>query len=206
MTYRTLDKEASAGHIERHSRFIGYAFPCTCEEDALKHISEIKKLYPDATHHVYAYNFRQNNVKRFNDDGEPQGTAGIPVLDVIEKQGIIDILVVVVRYFGGILLGSGGLIRSYSQSARLAIAESGIAEMGLCGVYEIAFGYAFLKRVKDLLELYKGNISDIKYTENITTEFSMPLENVELFGQKLNDILNENAAIIKKGEMYSKII
>lgn len=124
--YRTLGKEASAEMIEKKSRFIGYACPVKEEEEALAFIKAIRKKHADATHNVYAYLLREKNIMRYSDDGEPKGTAGVPVFEVIRKSGICDAVVVVTRYFGGILLGAGGLVRAYSEAAKLACNSAGI--------------------------------------------------------------------------------
>lgn len=118
--YVTLEREASASFVEKKSEFIGYACPCKTEEEALAFIAKIRKKHADAKHNVYAYQIKENNIARFTDDGEPQGTAGMPVLDIIKKTGFTDACIVVTRYFGGILLGTGGLVRAYSHAAKLA--------------------------------------------------------------------------------------
>ncbi|MBR0113448.1 MAG: YigZ family protein, partial [Clostridia bacterium] len=110
-SYKTVKKADSEEYIVKKSRFIASVKPVTSQDEALAFISEISKKYWDATHNVYAYSIREGGVKRFSDDGEPQGTAGIPALDVLEKSGVTDCAVVVTRYFGGIMLGAGGLVR-----------------------------------------------------------------------------------------------
>ena len=112
--YKTIRNAAEDEFVEKRSRFIGHALPVTTEEEALAFIAEMKSKYWDASHNVYAYILREGGIQRFSDDGEPQGTAGIPTLDVLRKEGLTDLVVVVTRYFGGILLGGGGLVRAYS--------------------------------------------------------------------------------------------
>ncbi len=121
--YFTIADHASDAFIERKSEFIGYIMPVSTDEDAHAFIDMIKKQHHDATHNVWAYILRGNGIeqKRFSDDGEPQGTAGMPVLEVIAKEGLTDVCVVVTRYFGGILLGAGGLVRAYSHGAKIAV-------------------------------------------------------------------------------------
>ena len=119
-SYKTIKIENSDEFVEKKSRFIGYAKPVVTEDEAIEFIKKIRAKHPDATHNVYAYKVRENNIQRYSDDGEPAGTAGIPTLDVIQKEGITDICVVVTRYFGGILLGTGGLVKAYSQSTAMA--------------------------------------------------------------------------------------
>lgn len=136
MSYRTITKEADAEFTERRSRFIGHAMPVSSEEDALAFVAMIKEQHGDATHNVWAYNLK-NGRQRYSDDGEPQGTAGPPVLEVLQKERLVDAAVVVTRYFGGVLLGAGGLVRAYSHGAKLALEaacpRSGVFVSGLAG-------------------------------------------------------------------------
>ena len=127
--YKTLHKFGVDEYIVEKSTFIGYAKPIKTEEEAIEFVNEIKKKHKDATHNVWAYTVGKTmNIQRYSDDGEPQGTAGIPILEVMKKQGITDCAVVVTRYFGGILLGTGGLTRAYTQGASIAIKSAGVIE------------------------------------------------------------------------------
>lgn len=127
--YKTMRKDSSDEFTEKKSRFIGYVRPVSSECEAINFINEIRAKHRDATHNVFAYSIRDNQIKRASDDGEPQGTAGVPILGVIEKKQLCDICVVVTRYFGGILLGTGGLSRAYSDAASLAISAGEIVKM-----------------------------------------------------------------------------
>jgi len=118
MVYKTVSKEGTAEIVEKKSRFIASVKPVSTEEEALEFVSQVKAKYRDARHNVYAYVVTENNISRFTDDGEPSGTAGAPVLDVILKEGLTDVAIVVTRYFGGTLLGTGGLVRAYGKSAK----------------------------------------------------------------------------------------
>ena len=115
--YTTVKQYGTAEYEDRKSVFIGEALPVSSEAEALEFLASVKKKYPDARHHVYAYVLRDNSIMRFSDDSEPQGTAGMPVLDVIRKRGCTDVIIVVTRYFGGTLLGTGGLVRAYTAAA-----------------------------------------------------------------------------------------
>ncbi len=119
--YKTVRAAASGELTEKRSRFIGYCKPVSTEEEATAFIASIRSRHWDARHNVYAYSLREGNLRRYSDDGEPSGTAGMPVLDVLQKSGVTDVCVVVTRYFGGVLLGTGGLVRAYSQAARLGL-------------------------------------------------------------------------------------
>ena len=128
--YQTLSKEASAEIIIQKSRFIGYASPCEDEEHALSYLSAIRQLHHDARHACYAYIIGDNEgIMRYSDDGEPGGTAGLPIMSVLRGRHLVNCIVVVVRYFGGILLGTGGLVRAYSESCRSAVLSAGISKM-----------------------------------------------------------------------------
>jgi len=127
MQYKTISKEATVEMEEKKSRFIANVKPVSSEEEALEFINNIRAKYWDATHNVYAYYISgENIIQRFSDDGEPSGTAGMPVLEVIKRMELKDLVVVVTRYFGGILLGASGLVRAYSKSAALGIEAAGI--------------------------------------------------------------------------------
>ena len=141
-TYTTVKKPASAELIEKRSRFIGYVKPVKTQEEAVAFINEIKSKHWDATHNVYAYVIRGEGISRYSDDNEPQGTAGIPVLDAIRKRDITDCVVVVTRYFGGTLLGAGGLVRAYSASAKAGIDAAGECDDPLLGLHGSLFLYA----------------------------------------------------------------
>ena len=125
-TYLSLAGEGSGEYTEKKSRFLARAVPCTTEAQALEVINEARHQYADARHHVYAYLLRDNHLMRYTDDGEPQGTAGVPILDVLRKRQLTDLCVVVTRYFGGVLLGTGGLVHAYTIAACQAIENGGI--------------------------------------------------------------------------------
>ena len=124
--YTTLKSAGEGRYEEKKSVFLGFARPLATEKEALDFIAEIKSAYPDARHHVYAYLLRENNLTRYSDDREPQGTAGLPTLDLLKKSGCTDAGIVVVRYFGGTLLGTGGLVRAYTAASKAALESAGI--------------------------------------------------------------------------------
>ena len=125
-SYKTVAREAKDEFTEKKSVFIGHAKPIESEEQALDFIKTIEKRYGDAAHNCYAYINKEQNIVRFNDNGEPQGTAGLPILEVIKREELCGVVIVVTRYFGGILLGAGGLVRAYSKAAKIAIDAAGI--------------------------------------------------------------------------------
>ena len=130
--YRTVSQEAKEEFTEKRSRFIGWIKPVKTEEEAIEYINAIKSQHWDAKHNVYAYSLREGQISRYSDDGEPQGTAGVPVLEVLTHSGVTDAVIVVTRYFGGILLGTGGLVRAYSHAASIALKSAGVVIMRPC--------------------------------------------------------------------------
>ena len=150
--YKTLAGEGAAELVERKSRFIGRCLCVESEAAALDFVASVKAEHKTATHNVWAYTVRENNLTRYTDDGEPQGTAGLPVLNCITGRGLIDAAVVVTRYFGGTLLGKGGLVRAYSAAAIAAIERAGIVVMAPCATFKLSCPYADYERVARLLE------------------------------------------------------
>lgn len=164
----TLARAASAELEERKSIFIGHATPITCEEDARAFIEKKKKEYYDARHNVYAYVLDGGSVARYSDDSEPQGTAGIPILNVIKMSGATDLCIVVTRYFGGILLGAGGLVRAYSAAAKMAIDEAGFAVFENYNVYSMTVSYSDYQRLTVALEKIGVTEDRSEFGEDVT--------------------------------------
>ena len=174
MDYRTVAREAQAEFVEKRSRFIGHIRPVTTQEQALAFIDELRSRYWDASHNVFAYSLRENQIRRYSDDGEPQGTAGVPVIEVLNKEQLVDVAVVVTRYFGGTLLGAGGLVRAYSKGAKIAVNAGGIVTMRLCDVLTLKCDYAFLGKAQNAIAEADGQILNCDYTEEIDLKFSLP--------------------------------
>ena len=146
LSYRTAASFGEGRFEEKKSVFIGSVKPCETMEEAHAFIGSVKEKYPDANHHVWAFLNREGNVVRFDDDGEPKGTGGVPVLEVLKKEGLTGLCVVVTRYFGGILLGAGGLARAYARGARVALENSGTALFSRREVLSFSLPYsAFAK-------------------------------------------------------------
>ncbi|MDD3765919.1 MAG: YigZ family protein [Eubacteriales bacterium] len=197
--YLTVEKAANAEFIEKKSRFISHVLPISKESEALEFINSIKSKFWDATHNVYAYILRENNIQRYSDDGEPSGTAGIPTLDVMRKENLTDACIVTTRYFGGTLLGAGGLVRAYTKSAKLGIDSAGIIKKIYCFEYKITLDYPLMGKVQNAaMEL--GVISgDIQYTDNVVLTFLVP-HTVCGFKEKIIDITHGSSIITKKSE------
>lgn len=188
--YKTVEKEASDFFIEKKSKFIGYAKPVKTQEDALEFISKIKSKHWDATHNVYAYVLRENNIQRYSDDGEPSGTAGVPVLDVMLKESLVDVCVVATRYFGGTLLGAGGLVRAYSHTSKIALDAAGIITMAQCSVMSAEVDYSFYDRLNILLSDFSAVILNTSFSDKVCVEFSVKENIVDLLNAKLIDVSN----------------
>lgn len=186
--YRTIGKQASDEFVEKKSRFIGYIKPATTQEEAVAFINEIKSKHWDARHNVYAYVLRDGQTRRYSDDGEPQGTAGIPVLDVLLKENLTDCVVVATRYFGGTLLGMGGLVRAYSHTAKIAVDAGGIITMKLCKALRICCDYNFYGRLNSLIPECGGVIDGTDFADSVTVTFKMPVDGVDDFERKLVDL------------------
>ncbi len=188
--YRTVAQEASEQMIERKSRFIATVRPVSEEAQALELISQMKSKYYDATHNVYAYIIADKNIMRYSDDGEPSGTAGVPVLEVIRKEGLVDVCVVVTRYFGGILLGAGGLVRAYGSSAKLGIDAAKIITRTLCDLVEVSCDYTLFGKVQ-YETLGEGYIiKDIVYEGEVKVYVYTTVDKTEQYQKLMCDITN----------------
>ena len=164
--YTTLDEESVFELEEKRSVFIGYAISVSTEEQAKEYIQKIKAKHHDARHNCSAYLLR-NGAMRYSDDGEPQGTAGIPILEVIKKSGIVDVAVVVTRYFGGILLGAGGLVRAYSAAAAGALKEGKLAHYQRCTKFEINVDYSQYDKLTRPMQNQNVRVCDTVYNDKI---------------------------------------
>lgn len=204
--YKTVEKEASDFFIEKKSKFIGYAKPVKTQEDALEFISKIKSKHWDATHNVYAYVLRENNIQRYSDDGEPSGTAGVPVLDVMLKESLVDVCVVATRYFGGTLLGAGGLVRSYSHTSKIALEAAGIITMAQCSVMSAEVDYSFYDRLNILLSDFSAVILNTSFSDKVCVEFSVKENTVDLLNAKLIDVSNGKYVLKFLRSEFSKTI
>ena len=157
--------------VEKHSRFICRCAPAASETDARAVIEAVRASHRTASHHVYAFGVRENGDRfytRHSDDGEPQGTAGLPTLDVLQKQGLADCAIVVTRYFGGTLLGAGGLARAYSQAASTAIEAAGVVTMAACALLQIKCAYSFYAKLQALVAEGGGVILNTEFAEEVS--------------------------------------
>lgn len=186
-SYTTIKKHSSFEYEDRKSVFIGEACPVSSEGEALAFIDSVKKKYPDAKHHVYAYVLRENSIMRFTDDREPQGTAGMPVLDVIRKNGCTDTAIVVTRYFGGTLLGTGGLVKAYTSAALGALNSSELIGYDIYSEIMITVSYSDYGKISQPISELGFRTEDITYEDNITVLGKILKSKAE----ELNSILTE---------------
>ncbi len=200
--YKTVFGEACDEFVEKRSKFIGYCMPVTEEEQAVEFINKIRSKHWDATHNVYAYALRSGNKERYSDDNEPQGTAGVPVLDVIKKSGVLDCVVVVTRYFGGILLGGGGLVRAYSHAAKIALEAAKIVTMEKCLCCSTQVPYNHYGRLNALIPQTGGVIEDSQFSDEVKVFFRIPKDRLTLLQRTLNDATSSQVAISVDGEKY----
>ncbi len=187
-SYITIHHYASFEYEDRKSVFIGEALPVSTEEEALQFIDSVKKKYPDARHHVYAYVIRENSIMRFSDDREPQGTAGMPVLDVIRKNGITDTVIVVTRYFGGTLLGTGGLVRAYTSAALGAVEAAEIITYDVYNTLKIETTYSDYQKFAPIFTDMGYRSHDIRYTDKVILNGSIRKTQVDALIDKLIQI------------------
>ena len=183
------------------SRFITYVKKTPLEEDAKEFIETIRKKHPFATHNCYAYVTDGGKNARFSDDGEPQGTAGIPMLEVLKNRDLKDTAVVVTRYFGGIKLGAGGLVRAYSSSVSLALDKAGIEENLLALIYSVTFGYDKYSLFLKFIENRKNKIISSYFNEDITVKIAIPQTDSN-FTEKLTDYFLGKVEIKCDGQTF----
>ena len=187
---------------EKRSRFLGHVWRVESEAEARARIEEMKKRYYDARHNCWCYRLREGGVERYSDDGEPQGTAGQPMLNVFQREGVTNVVCVVTRYFGGILLGAGGLTRAYSKGARDALCAAGYAVMGQWAVVSVPCTYAMLERVKLEVAAQNGTVDDTEYGADIRLMVSLPAERVDALQARLTELSAGSIAVTVDSEEF----
>lgn len=192
MKYYSVLKYSEAEHVIEKSKFITYTTPVKTEEEAISFISKIKKQNYNATHNVSAYIIgEKSDIKRYSDDGEPSGTAGMPALDTLLKKGITNICVVITRYFGGIKLGTGGLVKAYTESTKLGVEASQLIEFRELMKYKITSSYDLFSKVQYKLQNSPVYIKDIEYMENVSINIYFEEENKKIL-EELIDLTASN--------------
>ena len=193
--YITIKEQSSFEYEDRKSVFIGEAMPVSTEAEALAFIERTKKKFSDARHHVYAYVLRENSIMRFSDDREPQGTAGMPVLDVIRKNGCTDTVIVVTRYFGGTLLGTGGLVRAYTSAAIGALEAAQIIRYDIYSEIIFSVSYSDYGKIGNLLSEIGFRTDDTTFETDVCISGTLLKENVPEFEKKITEITSGRTSI-----------
>ena len=199
--YLIPTREAHPEFTERRSRFIGHIFPVETEEEALAQLKKMREKHWNATHNVYAYIIKDGPT-RYSDDGEPQGTAGMPVLEVLHREGLNNILCVVTRYFGGILLGAGGLVRAYAKSAKLGVDAAGISMKRVWENVAVPCAYNQFERLRGEVTAFDGMVVDVEYGADVTIHAILPQPRTQEFLARVVDVSNGRTEGIVLGQEY----
>ena len=201
-TYLVPAGYGEAEYIEKRSRFIARVWPIDSETEAVAHIEAMRKQHYDARHNVYAYIVREGGIMRYSDDGEPQGTSGQPTLNVFRGQEIQNFCCVVTRYFGGILLGTGGLVRAYTTAAKMALENAGISRMALWKSIELGCTYSQYERIKRLLEEHEAVIENTDFGADIVFSALLREDMEPAFGRALTELSAGTADYLIDGESF----
>ena len=193
---------AETEFTEKRSRFIGQIKRVESEEEARTFIESIKKKHYDARHNCWCYLLHEGSVLRYGDDGEPQGTAGQPMLNVFQREGVENVVCVVTRYFGGILLGAGGLTRAYAKSAKDALDAAGKARMRLWTCLTVDCPYPMLERLKLLIAAHNGTVQDTAFGAAVSVKLLLPSEGVGAFEAALTELSAGTMAAVNEGEEF----
>lgn len=190
MEYKTIARRCEARFIEKKSEFIGYLCPVQTEEQAVAFIEKIRAMHRKATHNCYAYILRENNAARHSDDGEPGGTAGVPIYEVLRKEGLTDVCCVVTRYFGGVLLGAGGLVRAYTKGAKDAVDAAQIKCMAEAVKLAVTVDYGLYGRLAQVFADFDARVEDERFADNVRIVLHIRAENSQKLTDKLVDVCN----------------
>ena len=187
--------------VVKKSRFIGRVWPVETEEEALAKIQEMKKQHYDATHNCWAYVIR-DGAMRFSDDGEPGGTAGNPMMQVLQRENLYNVVCVVTRYFGGVLLGAGGLVRAYTKGAKIAIDAAGKSMKRVWTVLYVPCPYTYYERVKLEIEAFGGILRTTEFGAEVDLEILLPQAQVAAFLERLTDMTAGTVEGMETGQEY----
>ncbi len=193
-----------AEFVEKRSSFLGHVRYVETEDEAKAFVAEMKKKFYDARHNCWCYIIKDGAV-RYSDDGEPQGTAGIPMLEVLKREGVTNVVCVVTRYFGGVLLGTGGLLRAYTKSAKDALDAAGICVVRRWVKAEIACSYAMLERIKTECTAIGGVVADIEYSADVCLKLLLPEDKADAFSQRTADVTAGTSALKITGEEFKPV-
>ena len=202
--YLVPTKPSETEFTEKRSTFIGHVWPVETEAEARARVEEMKKKYHDARHNCWCYLLRGGPV-RYSDDGEPQGTAGQPMLGVFQKEGVVNVCCVVTRYFGGVLLGAGGLVRAYTQSAKDALDAAGISVVRRWLELAVECPYSLLERVKLACAAQGGAVGEIEYAAAVTVHALLPEGGVEAFRAQMTELSAGGIRAVELGEAFRPV-
>lgn len=186
-SYRIPTGNGASEYVEKRSRFLGLVQPVSSEDEAREIIAACKKQYHDARHNCWCYLLR-DGTERYSDDGEPQGTAGLPMLEVFKREGVENVVCVVTRYFGGVLLGTGGLLRAYTKSAKDALDAAGIAAVRRWVKLEVGCPYSLLERMKTECLSLDGAVQNVDYGADVLLSLLLPENNTEAFSARVTEL------------------
>lgn len=205
--YVTVFRDAEGYYEEKKSRFLSNVFHVKSEEEAEARLSEIRKRHYDARHHCYAYVLGEKRDRaKCSDDGEPQKTAGLPILSVLNAGSVTDTLIVVTRYFGGTLLGTGGLVRAYTKAAQDGLKKAGIIEKKRAILWAVGLSYDDHNRIRRMLEEQKIPPSGTEYADRVTVKIPVPLEKSAEFSRKITDLTQNRAIMEEQGTVCYAVI
>lgn len=196
--------DGEAEFTEKRSSFLGHVRMVETEDEAKTFVAEMKKKYYDARHNCWCYIIKDGAV-RYSDDGEPQGTAGIPMLEVLKREGVTNVVCVVTRYFGGVLLGTGGLLRAYTKSAKDALDAAGISVVRRWVKAELACTYSLLERLKLECTAANGLVSDVEYSTDVCLKLLLPEDGVEDFSRRIADVTAGASRLAIIGEIHKPV-
>lgn len=204
-SYRTILAPGEDLFVTQKSRFIGAVHPCSTEEEAVAFLAQRKKQYADARHHVFAYTLHTARALRCSDDGEPQGTAGHPILDFLVQEQLWDLCVVVTRYFGGILLGTGGLVRAYTHAAKIAVETQHIYTMRWCVQCSLTLDYPIYGKITHLLSEKDLLVTGSEFGEMVTLYLEVPQAEVSPLTAALRELSGGTLTPSVTGEGYAPL-
>lgn len=204
-TYLVPAGFGEAEFTEKHSRFIGRVWRTDTEAEALDRLRETREKHRDAAHNVYAYIIRDNNITRYSDDGEPGGTSGMPTLNVFVSEEIKNVCCVVTRYFGGTLLGTGGLVRAYSKAAKMALDAAGVSMMAQWSLYLISAPYSFYERSIRIFDDFEAAVQSTDFGADVTAEVLVREDKEELLLKQLTDSSAGKVTFEKIGEQFRDV-
>ena len=192
-------------YTEKRSRFIGRLWPVESEAEALEHLTAVRKEHYDARHTCFAYVIRDSGTVRYGDDGEPQGTAGQPILAVLSGAQLTNVCCTVTRYFGGVLLGTGGLVRAYTAAAKAALEDAGISRMAQWQCLRIPCPYPLFERIKRLLDQHEAVVEDTEYGADVTLRALVRADRADAFTEALRELTAGAVAAERNGEKFCAV-